>query len=99
MRRSPVSRRRFLTGAAVSGASLALAAEGTWYGSAQQGSEAVSPQLLGQLATYGDFPLPPDRAAELTPLLAGPLAVLRGLRPPNYDTLPPAAVFRVPAEG
>ncbi|MBX5492430.1 MAG: twin-arginine translocation signal domain-containing protein [Chloroflexi bacterium] len=94
-----VSRRQLLAGATVSAASLALSATGVSPANAQQGGSMVSPQFLRQLADYGSFPLPPDRAQELAPQLAGPLDAFRGLRPANYDALAPATVFQVPAEG
>jgi hypothetical protein len=58
----------------------------------------VSPELLAQLAQYAGYALPPERAALLAPLLAGPLATLRAVRPDDYDDLQPASVYRVPRE-
>ena len=98
MRKRSVSRRRFLAGAGAGGAALALGAAGGAVDAAPaaQGS-AVTPQLLGQLAQYANFPLPPERAAELAPLVGGPLGALRAMRPDGYDNLEPAVIFRVPA--
>jgi hypothetical protein len=102
MRRRSISRRRLLAGAGAGGAALALRAalgDGVQASPAAQPPEGFSPQLLGQLAQYANFPLPPDRAAQLVPLLAEPLAALRRLRPPGYDDLAPAVIFHVPVEG
>ena len=53
-------------------------------------------ELLVQLARYAGLELPADYAAQIAPLLAIPLGVARGLRPPDYDDLVPATVYRVP---
>ncbi|HWP29947.1 MAG TPA: hypothetical protein VFB73_14050 [Chloroflexota bacterium] len=102
MRRRSISRRRLLAGAGAGGAALALRAafgDGARASPLVQPPEGISPQLLGQLAQYANSPLPPDRAAQLMPLLAEPLAALRRLRPPGYDDLAPTVSFRVPVEG
>jgi hypothetical protein len=96
-----VSRRRFLASMGAGSAAMALG-PAVGEGAAerlQQPDGAVSPALLEQLAQYADFPLPPDRAHQLSALLGGPLAALRQLRPAGYDNLEPASIFRVPPEG
>ncbi len=58
----------------------------------------LSAELLVQLARYAGLELPADYAAQLAPLLAVPLGVVRSLRPADYDDLVPATVYRVPPE-
>jgi|DewCreStandDraft_1066081.scaffolds.fasta_scaffold30732_2 hypothetical protein len=55
-----------------------------------------SAELLVQLAWYAGLPLSAERARQLAPLVAEPLAALRALRPGGYDDLQPALVYRVP---
>jgi hypothetical protein len=101
MRKLSVSRRRFLASAGAGSVALALGPE-TGQGAVvelQQPAGTVSPELLEQLAQYANFPLPPDHARQVAPLLDGPLAALRQLRPAGYDDLEPASIFRVPPEG
>ncbi|HLH27121.1 MAG TPA: hypothetical protein VK066_31765 [Chloroflexota bacterium] len=57
---------------------------------------SVSPEALAQLAAYAELPLSAERAAALAPLLTGPLATIRALRPAGYDDLQPATAYRVP---
>ena len=56
----------------------------------------VSAELLAQLARYANLALSPERAAQLAPLLAGPLDAARALQPEGYADLQPATVYRVP---
>jgi hypothetical protein len=100
MRKLSVSRRRFLASVGGGGVAVALGAESGKGAAAPlpQPAGPVSPELLVQIAQYASFPLPPDRASQLTPLLSGALATLRQLRPDGYDNLAPAGIFRVPSE-
>jgi hypothetical protein len=56
----------------------------------------ISAELLAQLARYAHLALSPERAAQLAPLLAGPLEAARALQPEGYADLQPASVYRVP---
>ncbi len=97
-----VSRRRFLAGASGGGAALALGLAGGGPAAAApapQGAVAPGPALLEELAQYADIPLSPERAAQLAPVLASPLAVVRGLQPVDYDNLEPAVAFRAQMGG
>ena len=96
MRQLRVKRRRFLATASMGGIALSLGRATAAAAPQDQAMPGLSPQFLGQLAQYANLPLPPDRAAQLVPLLAGPLATLRGTRPAEYDDLEPAASFHVP---
>ena len=103
MGKHQVSRRRFLATASAGGAALTLAATTPAVepavGLAQaQGAGGVSPPLVEQLGPYANLPLPPEQAAIVSTLLAGPLAAVRGLRPTDYENLAPASIFRAPAE-
>ena len=60
--------------------------------------ERVSAERLEQIAAYAELPLTAERAALLAPLMAGPLATLRGLRPDGYDDLQPAVAYQIPRE-
>jgi hypothetical protein len=62
----------------------------------EQPPSAVSAELLAQLARYANLALSPERAAQLAPLLAGPLDAARALQPEGYADLQPASVYRVP---
>jgi hypothetical protein len=102
MRKPTVSRRKFLAGASGGGAALALGlvnGGAAAAGPAPQSAAAPDPELLEELAQYANLPLSPARAAELAPVLASPLAIVRRLQPDDYDSLEPAVAFRVPVGG
>ena len=70
-------------------------------GRRQAGAGAGDPGAGPAPNAANDVPTPntpPERAALLAPLLAGPLATLRAVRPDDYDDLQPASVYRVPRE-
>jgi hypothetical protein len=60
------------------------------------GPVELSAELLVQLGRYADLELSAEYAAQIAPLLAGPLGVTRALQPDDYDDLVPASVYRVP---
>ena len=87
MRKSSVSRRRFLAAAGAGGAALALGPAGperVLAEPAAQGGPATSPQFMAQLAEYASLPLPPDHPAQLAAFLTGPLTNLRAIRPAGW---------------
>ena len=102
MSKHSVSRRHFLATTGASSAVLVLSGGLALPAATQSqvsGTSGITPALITQLAEYSGFPLAPEQAPPVTGLLSSTLAAVRGLRPPGYDALAPAAIFRVPAEG
>ena len=94
MRKARVSRRRLLVGAGTTLAATAMVGD-IPAGQAQTG-QAISAELVTQLAQYTGVPLAPERLEPLAAQLRDSLAVLRAMRPEGWDDLVPASIFSVP---